>query len=150
MQLLKADALRRGMQPADADDLVQDTMVRGVRHGIFEKDADEFVLDVSTEYLRRIAHSQIVDHARAERQRSRRPTRRAGFDELLNNWGADQVRTAIEKMPDLLRQSLRAYVLEGTSTSDQAAREGVSVESIRQRRSRALRWLRQALEDPNH
>jgi RNA polymerase sigma-70 factor (ECF subfamily) len=121
----------RNLEPADADDIVQDVMLAVTAHiGEFRYDRDRGKF---RQWVRRIAEAKIIDHYRRKAAQKNAELEdvhaddRPSFDELWEeewrlqdlHWCLDQI--AADIAPRRM-DAFRSYVLEGQPAREIAAR----------------------------
>jgi RNA polymerase sigma-70 factor (ECF subfamily) len=153
---LRATALRLCGNAPDANDLVQDTFERGLRH--FERfqqgtNGQAWLLTI----LRRL----FLDRCRAwagERRADVEPEEvearvAAPEAEEAPAWASvqpEQLRAALERLPEEFRVVYQLHALEGCSYNEIAARLGLPKATVGTRLIRARRKLRELLLPQHH
>jgi RNA polymerase sigma-70 factor (ECF subfamily) len=145
---------RRVSDPRDAEDVLQDVMVRIQRHA---GEIDEF--DHVGAWVQQVARSAIVDFYR---RRAARPEQAAGsgveIDELrvagvLDDAPPEELRTElakclrplVQRLPGKYREALEVTEFEGLSQVAAARRLGLSTSGMKARVQRARTQLRDLL-----
>jgi RNA polymerase sigma-70 factor (ECF subfamily) len=157
---LIAFVARRVRDPRDAEDVVQDVMLRVHRH------ADDIAqIEHVSAWVHRIAHSAIVDFYR--RQGARRelpvdlPAERDGAAVLaageepsesagLRSELAPCVAPLLARLPDKYREALKLTEIDGLSQVEAARQLGLSSSGMKARVQRARGHLRQLLLECCH
>lgn len=130
-----------------ARDLSQDVVVHllnALRSGRL-RDATKL-----TAFVHGVARNVVADHRRARRNDPEVPLEvcdvaRPNADDLVAAERMAIVRRAIERLRASDRSILQMLFVEGASLASIAAKSGVPVEVVRQRKSRALKRVRAAL-----
>lgn len=130
-----------------AEDLVQDTMVRALRHHeVLERPPGSV-----RAWLFTVARNLAIDDWRSRRARGESPVadvpdqgRDDGTDQLLTAW---VVADALAQLSEDHRAVLRECHLNGASVAEAAARLGVPEGTVKSRTHYAMRALRLALEE---
>jgi RNA polymerase sigma-70 factor, ECF subfamily len=149
---------RRVADPQDAEDVLQEVMLRMHRHG------DELVsADRVAAWVYRIARNAIVDHYRRRAARPELPAGAAGdleehedgslgelASETLRRELAACLRPLIDRLPDKQREALVLTELEGLTQIEAARRLGISVSGAKARVQRGRAQLRTLLLDCCH
>jgi len=149
---LHAVALRLCQNPADARDLVQDTLERGLRH------LDRYTPGTDARaWLMTIQRRLFIDRCRAKAQHLKRDIPMelveerlcATGREALPGWASislDELRAALSHLPETFRAIYQLHALEGCSYIEIAQRLGIPKATVGTRLIRARRRLRQLLE----
>jgi RNA polymerase sigma-70 factor (ECF subfamily) len=128
----------------DAEDLTQETLVRGFTEVHRLRDSEQFF-----PWIRRIARNLCMDFFRrrkpgeilvAEPPDQPDPIQRVNTDHL-------DLQKAIEKLPENLRSPLLFYYFDGRSTKNIAAALEISEATVHTRLSRARKELRRLLDE---
>ena len=149
---------RRMGDPQDAEDVLQEVMLRIHRHG------DELVsADRVAAWVHQIARNAIVDHYRRRAARPELPAGAAGdlveqedgslgepASETLRRELAACLRPLIDKLPDKQREALVLTEFEGLTQIEAARRLGISVSGAKARVQRGRAQLRTLLLDCCH
>jgi len=144
---LRAMAFRLCRNSADAEDLVQDTLERAMQH--FRMLAPESNV---RGWLLSILQHRFIDVCRHRLRRHE--TSLAGIDaaeqaqEEPPPWaelGPDDVRKAVDRLPDELRTTYELRVHDGLSYGEIAFSLGLSVGTVKSRLTRARQALRAEL-----
>ncbi len=130
-----------------AEDLVQDTMLRALRHPeVLERPPGSV-----RAWLFTVARNLAIDEWRSRRARGEAPVADVpeqgepdGTDQLLTAW---VVADALTQLSDDHRNVLRECYLNGASVAEAAARLGVPEGTVKSRTHYAMRALRLALEE---
>jgi RNA polymerase sigma-70 factor (ECF subfamily) len=159
--LVRAWLQRQGLQPADADDLVQEVM------GVLIRELPGFEHDRRTGAFRRWLRGITVNRLRVFwRSRRGQPLGVGGSDfgqvlsqledpesGLSRDWDLEHDRHVARRLLELIEpefepatwQAFRLLVMEGKSTATVAAELGVSANAVRIAKSRVLSRLRQEM-----
>lgn len=138
---------RRGLDPHDGWDLVQETFIAALegREGYRAGEAP------ARAWLFGIAHNKFADRAdrwgRDEMVITKMKNERSGLTEAdvatyTRITADDPALRALEELPEDQRAALRAKVIEDQDYAEIAAAQGISESNARQRVSRGLRLLR--------
>jgi RNA polymerase sigma factor (sigma-70 family) len=141
---------RMGLAPSDADDATQSAfLITSQKLEVIEQGAERA-------YLYAVAR-RIVANARQRCRRERRalvieaasvPAEPLGPDEQLDSHRArDQLDSALQQMPLELRVVYILAEIEGMSSSEIAAMQGLRPGTAASRRRRAREWLSARIED---
>ncbi|ADO68530.1 RNA polymerase sigma factor [Stigmatella aurantiaca] len=154
---LHAVALRLCQHPADARDLVQDTLERGLRN------LDRFIPGTDARaWLLTILHRLFIDRCRAKAQGQRgdvpvdflEERLPAPVPEALPRWAAislEQLRDALGRLPEAFRIIYQLHAVEGRSYIEISQELGIPKATVGTRLMRARRRLRELLEpEPTH
>jgi RNA polymerase sigma-70 factor (ECF subfamily) len=158
-QTLYATALRLTRQPNDAEDLVQDTMLRAYKAWArFEPGSNcrAWLLRILTNsfinnYRRRRRHQRFANECPEDavvalygesHDRASNPER-----ELIGHTLSDEVTAAMAKLGDDYRQVVELADLRGVRYRDIAATLGVPIGTVMSRLFRARRQLEQELRE---
>ena len=151
---LHATALRLCGNAADARDLVQDTLERGLRN------LERFQVGTDGRaWLLTILHRLFIDRCRS---RTREPRANVSSEELaervaapegetLPAWASisiEQLREVLGQVPEPFREVYRMHCLEGCSYDEIATRLGIAKNTVGTRLVRARRMLRELLAGP--
>lgn len=151
---LHATALRLCGNAADARDLVQDTLERGLRN------LERFQVGTDGRaWLLTILHRLFIDRCRA---RTREPRADVSAEELAERvaapdgeatpaWASislEQLREVLGQVPEPFREVYRLHCLEGRPYDEIAARLGIAKNTVGTRLIRARRMLRELLVGP--
>ncbi len=149
---LRPFVARRVRSPADADDVVQDVLLRMQRGLAALRDDDRL-----GPWMYRVARNTIADHHRAA---LRHPLREgeppeveapAPDDEASGECElASYVAMFVAMLPSPYREALTLTELEGLSQKDAAAMLGVSASGMRSRVQRGRQQLREVFEECCH
>ena len=147
-------ALRLSGSPADADDLVQETMLKAYRSwdqyqpGTNAKGWLLTILRNSfiNEYRRRSRHPETVDVDTIEpfavlTEEQEEDAQGRFFDQIVD----DEVQQAIDNLPETFREALVLSDVEGMSYQEISSILGVPVGTVKSRLFRARRMLRAKL-----
>ncbi|SET98762.1 RNA polymerase sigma-70 factor, ECF subfamily [Stigmatella erecta] len=149
---LHAVALRLCQNPADARDLVQDTLERGLRH------LDRYTPGTDARaWLMTILRRLFIDRCRVKAQHLKRDIPVdlveerlcAAEQESLPRWASislDELRAALSHLPETFRAIYQLHALEGCSYIEIAQKLGIPKATVGTRLNRARRRLRQLLE----
>jgi RNA polymerase sigma-70 factor, ECF subfamily len=149
---------RRVADPQDAEDVLQDVMLRIHRHSDELADADRLAA-----WVHRIARNAIVDHYR---RRAARPGLAVGAagdlepradtrlgesaSETLRQELAACLRPLVDRLPESQREALVLTEFEGLSQVEAARRLGISVSGAKARVQRGRAQLKTLLLDCCH
>ncbi len=157
--VLFATALRLTKQPGDAEDLVQETMVRALAAwDRFERGSN------CRAWLIRILTNSFINNYRRRRRHQRFATEhpdeavtafygdshrvaRDPEEQLLSDALGDEVKAALETLGDDYRKVVELADLRGIRYRDIAARLGVPIGTVMSRLFRARRQLERLLAD---
>lgn len=137
--------MRMTNQPADTEDLVQETFLRLWSH----RDAYDPEKSKLTTWLHRIAHNLVVDFHRKKKPETTDdlaeipttgPDREAETRSLEH-----KVAAALSSLPERQRSAIVMNHYQGISNRDTAEILGISVEALESLLARGRRSLRQAL-----
>lgn len=155
------DYIRMMVKDRDvAEDIFQETFVKAVRvidEGRYT-DNGKFL-----SWVLRIAHNQVIDHFRAQRQNKTLTEAEAGYDvlgslrlaektvedELVARQTESDVRALIEALPPEQREVVRMRYFEGLSFKEIAEQTGVSINTALGRMRYALINLRRMIKEKN-
>jgi RNA polymerase sigma-70 factor, ECF subfamily len=139
---------RRVSDPRDAEDVLQDVMLRIQRQG---REIDEFE-DLGA-WVHQVTHSAVIDFYRRRAARPERPTG-IDLDELAPAAPDEQrtdlvlcMRPLVSRLPDKYREALELTEFEGLSQVAAAERLGLSTSGMKARVQRARGQLRELLLD---
>ena len=148
----------RVADPEDAEDVLQEVLLRIHRHGDELADADRV-----TAWVHRIARNAVIDHYR---RRAARPERPAGAahdlveraDGSPDEPGAEAarrelaacLRPLIDRLPDGQREAMVLTEFEGLTQTEAARRLGISVSGAKTRVQRGREQLKSLLLDCCH
>ncbi|MCA9546879.1 MAG: sigma-70 family RNA polymerase sigma factor [Myxococcales bacterium] len=162
MDQLYGGALRMTRNPADAEDLVQETVLRAYRFwDSFEKNSNckAWLLRILTntfinEYQRRKRSRQVLDAATAEQDATdgvlvheAAVAQRSPEAMLLERSVSDDVQRALDALPEDFRVAVVLCDIEGLSYKEIAEVMGTPVGTVMSRLFRARRALRRALTE---
>lgn len=151
---LEAFVARRVADPQDAEDVVQEILLRIHRHSNELADTDRLLA-----WVHRIARNAVIDHYR---RRAARPELAVGAADDLGDVPMIQdepaadasrrelahcLRPLLEHLPDQHRQALVVTELEGLSQVEAAKQLGISVSGMKSRVQRGRAQLRELLLD---
>ena len=132
---------RRAISPEDAEDLLQDCLLR-VHDGMGELREGERVLA----WVYRIAHNLVVDHLRLRRPESLQvDVAEVGADPDLTATVASWLEPTIADLPAPYRDVLRLSEIEGVPQREIAERLALSVSGVKSRVQRGRERLRAKL-----
>ena len=143
-----------------ADDIFQETFIKAVRvidEGRYT-DNGRFL-----SWILRIAHNQVIDHFRAQKQNRQLNEAEAGYDvlgtlrlaertvedEIVCEQIASDVRRMVELLPDEQREVVRMRYYSGLSFKEIAEQTGVSINTALGRMRYALINLRKMIKEKN-
>lgn len=163
MPALYTAALRMTRNPADAEDLVQETYLKAYRaFGSFEEGTN------LKAWLYRILTNTFINSYRASKRRPEKAdvediedlylykrlgelssagTGRSAEDELLDRLTDDEVKRAIESLPEAFRMAVLLADVEGFSYKEIADITDVPIGTVMSRIHRGRRALQKALLD---
>jgi RNA polymerase sigma-70 factor (ECF subfamily) len=150
-----------GLQPADADDLTQETM------GVLLRELPQFRHNLRPGAFRRWLRGIVVNRLRAYR-RSRHPVPAGGApalehalehlddpdSDLNRRWDEEHDRHVVRRLLELIEpefapptwQAFRMVVLDGKPTAEAAAALGLSPNAVRIAKSRVLARFRKEVD----
>ena len=143
-----------------ADDIFQETFIKAVRvidEGRYT-DNGRFL-----SWILRIAHNQVIDHFRAQKQNRQLTEAEAGYDvlgtlrlaertvedEIVCEQIASDVRRMVELLPDEQREVVMMRYYSGLSFKEIAEQTGVSINTALGRMRYALINLRKMIKEKN-
>ena len=143
-----------------ADDIFQETFIKAVRvidEGRYT-DNGRFL-----SWILRIAHNQVIDHFRAQKQNRQLNEAEAGYDvlgtlrlaertvedEIVCEQIASDVRRMVELLPDEQREVVMMRYYSGLSFKEIAEQTGVSINTALGRMRYALINLRKTIKEKN-
>ena len=143
-----------------ADDIFQETFIKAVRvidEGRYT-DNGRFL-----SWILRIAHNQVIDHFRAQKQNRQLNEAEAGYDvlgtlrlaertvedEIVCEQIASDVRRMVELLPDEQREVVMMRYYSGLSFKEIAEQTGVSINTALGRMRSALINLRKMIKEKN-
>ena len=143
-----------------ADDIFQETFIKAVRvidEGRYT-DNGRFL-----SWILRIAHNQVIDHFRAQKQNRQLNEAEAGYDvlgtlrlaertvedEIVCEQIASDVRRMVELLPDEQREVVMMRYYSGLSFKEIAEQTGVSINTALGRMRYALINLRKMIKEQN-
>lgn len=146
--------------PALADDLYQETFIKAVREidaGRY-KDTGKFL-----SWVLRIAHNQVIDHYRRQRQNREVREADAGYsllntmqlsdgnmeDALVKRQTESQIRALVERLPEEQREVVQMRYYSGMSFKEIAEQTGVSINTALGRMRYALLNMRKEIREKN-
>lgn len=137
---LRAYYARRLARPADAEDLVQETLI-----AIHTRRASYDPSQPFTAWLHAIARYKLIDHYRRSRIRRTLPLEEAesvvADEESQAAEASRDVERLLAMLPEKKRRLLQHTKLEGLSTAETAARTGMSESAVKVGVHRALKEL---------
>jgi RNA polymerase sigma factor (sigma-70 family) len=146
-------ALWMTRSPADAEDLVQDAFLRAFNafdsfHGAEPKAwLLAIVRNTTLTWLKRSKGSQMALDELPDHDNPREPS--PGPEaQLLASCDREQVRRALQQLPDDFREALVLRELEGLSYREISALSGVPLGTVMSRLSRGREWLKRLLTHP--
>ena len=146
---LRRRAARMCRSQADADDVVQDALLRALRGRHQLRSAER-----AGGWLLTIVSSTFIDRARRRRARplevelAVEPVTPEASDDEERPWAhlsIDDVRAAVAALPDDVRDTYRMFALDGLDYATIAAAQGIPKATVGTRIHRARRALRAAL-----
>ena len=143
-----------------ADDIFQETFIKAVRvidEGRYT-DNGRFL-----SWILRVAHNQVIDHFRAQKQNRQLNEAEAGYDvlgtlrlaertvedEIVCEQIASDVRRMVELLPDEQREVVMMRYYSGLSFKEIAEQTGVSINTALGRMRYALINLRKMIKEKN-
>jgi RNA polymerase sigma-70 factor (ECF subfamily) len=137
---LRAYYARRLSQAADAEDLVQETLI-----AIHTRRATYDAAQPFTAWLHAIARYKLIDHYRRSKLRRTLPLEEADAvfaqeDHDAANAARD-VERLLQQLPEARRKLVRAVKIEGLSTAEAAERTGMSESAVKVGVHRGLKKL---------
>jgi RNA polymerase sigma-70 factor (ECF subfamily) len=149
---------RRVADPEDAEDVLQEVMLRMHRHGDELEKADRVAA-----WVHRIARNAIVDHYRRRAARPELPAGAPGEleereDGTLSDPASEAARSElaaclrplIDRLPERHREALVLTEFEGLTQAEAARRLGISVSGAKARVQRGRAQLKMLLLDCCH
>jgi RNA polymerase sigma-70 factor, ECF subfamily len=137
---LRAYYVRRLRRAADAEDLVQETLIAiHTRRSSYDPE------QAFTPWLHAVARYKLIDHLRRAKMRHTLPLEDA--DSVLTEEQGEAVEAALDvarlldALPESRRALVRAVKIEGLSTAEAAARLGMSESAVKVGVHRALKSL---------
>ena len=155
------DSIQMMVKDGDvADDIFQETFIKAVRvidEGRYT-DNGRFL-----SWILRIAHNQVIDHFRAQKQNRQLNEAEAGYDvlgtlrlaertvedEIVCEQIASDVRRMVELLPDEQREVVMMRYYSGLSFKEIAEQTGVSINTALGRMRYALINLRKMIKEKN-
>jgi RNA polymerase sigma-70 factor (ECF subfamily) len=162
LDALYGAAYRLARNPRDAEDLVQDALLRAYRFwDTFEKDSNckAWLLRILTntfinEYQRKKRSREVLDAAQAEQEATDGVLVHAGADTqkspeglLLERSVSDDVQRALDALPDEFRTAVVLCDIEGLSYKEIADIMECPVGTVMSRLFRGRRLLEKSLQD---
>ena len=151
---IRAFVLSRVKEPAKADDITQETLLRLTQRLHTLRDSErleawvfQIARNAVTDHFRATKESEPFDeenHMSALESEKHRPL--ALEDERLRQAVAAYVRSVVENLPDPYRGALQLTEFEGVSQIDLAGKIGLSVSAAKSRVQRARTMLRAEME----
>lgn len=151
---IRAFVLSRVKEPATADDITQETLLRLTQRLHTLRDSErleawvfQIARNAVTDHFRATKESEPFDeenHMSALESEKHRPL--ALEDERLRQAVAAYVRSVVENLPDPYRGALQLTEFEGVSQIDLAGKIGLSVSAAKSRVQRARTMLRAEME----
>ena len=137
---LRAYYLRRLGTPADAEDLLQETLIAmHARRATYDPSRP------FTAWVHAIARHKLIDHYRRSRRRAEQPLDDADVLFSSQASGAAEAQLDVERLlgqlPERTRRLIRAVKIEGLSTAEAAARHGMSESAVKVSVHRGLKSL---------
>ena len=143
-----------------ADDIFQETFIKAVRVIDEGRDTDNGRF---LSWILRIAHNQVIDHFRAQKQNRQLNEAEAGYDvlgtlrlaertvedEIVCEQIASDVRRMVELLPDEQREVVMMRYYSGLSFKEIAEQTGVSINTALGRMRYALINLRKMIKEKN-
>ena len=143
-----------------AEDIFQETFIKAVRvidEGRYV-DSGKFL-----SWVLRIAHNQVIDHFRHQKQQKTITEADSGYDvlgtlrfaeptaedQLMSQQTADSLRLLIEELPDEQREVVKLRYFSGLSFQEIADQTGVSINTALGRMRYALINLRKMIAENN-
>lgn len=143
---LRAYYARRLARPADAEDLVQETLI-----AIHTKRSSYDRGQPFTAWLHAIARYKLVDHFRRVRVRRTLPLEDADSVLADEDHGAAEaardVEQLLQKLPPARRALIRDVKIEGLSTAEAAAKTGMSESAVKVGVHRGLKALSRLIRE---
>ena len=137
---LRAYYARRLGRSADAEDLVQETLI-----AIHARRATYDTAQPFTAWLHAIARYKLIDHYRRAKVRRTLPLEEADAvfaeEEAEASDAARDVEKLLAALPESRRRLVRHVKIEGLSTAETAARTGMSESAVKVGVHRALKTL---------
>ena len=144
-------ALRMVGNEADAEDLTQEAFIKA-----FQK-IEQFKGEVTFgAWLKRIVVNRCLDFLKARRQyfveleEGRLVVAQTDSWEVSDQIGIEEVRAAMERLPDKYRYVVQLFLLEGYNHAEISEILGIGEATCRTRLMRGKVYLKELLKDPNY
>lgn len=144
-------ALRLVQNEADAEDLTQEAFIKAFRK------MDQFKGDVTFgAWLKRIVVNRCLDFLKARRQHfveleeGRLAVAQSDSWEVHEGIGVEEVRAAMEELPDKYRYVVQLFLLEGYDHAEISEILGIREATCRTRLMRGKGYLKELLKDRNY
>ena len=144
-------ALRLVQNEADAEDLTQEAFIRAFRK------MDQFKGEVTFgAWLKRIVVNRCLDFLKARRQHfveleeGRLEVAQADSWEVSESIGIEEVRAAMEQLPDKYRCVVQLFLLEGYDHAEISGILGIGEATCRTRLMRGKAYLKELLKNRNY
>ncbi len=125
----------------DAEELTQDVFMKAIIKVSTVRDPGRV-----RQWLLQIARRTCVDHVRCRRPTEPLPESAAAA-EPVSNWHFENLHAALARLPDVYRETIALYYLDGHSCAGTAAALGVSEATVRQRLLRGRLMLHELLKE---
>ena len=157
-ELIRGFAARRGLQPADRDDLMQDVLVaiaKAMPGFIYDPSKGKFRSYLKTVALHAIFKRSCQSDVAIDLSRIDELTRSAAGSEEVDQqwelqWRQYHLRRALKTVEGEFNATdlaaFRAYALDGESVAEVTKRFGLSADSVYQAKSRILKRLGEAID----
>ncbi|HCS54440.1 RNA polymerase sigma factor [Rubinisphaera sp.] len=151
---LRAYLIKNLRDPSLADDILQQTFSK-LQEQICRKEADNQELTISAGWLYRVAFNEVARIKRNETRQKNHYTGLASFfsqlrgdhnDHLIQAEEAERVRNAFEHLPDSLKEIVELRIFEEMKFAEIAQVLQIPIGTVLTRMTRALKVLRQALQ----
>jgi RNA polymerase sigma-70 factor, ECF subfamily len=157
-ELIRSFARRKGLQPVDCDDVLQDVLLsltRAMPGFVYDPSKGKFRSYLKTVTIRAIIKKRFQDHGQVELEHIEEATQAAEIDDEVDKgweteWRQYHMRLAWRTIETEFnaadRQAFERYAVAGASAQTVAEELGLSVDQVYQAKSRILRRLAQLVE----
>ncbi len=151
---LRAYLIKNLRDPSLADDILQQTFSK-LQEQIIRKEEENQELTISAGWLYRVAFNEVARLKRNETRQKNHYTGLASFfsqlrgeknDHLIQAEEAERVRKAFERLPDSLKVIVELRIFEEMKFAEIADVLQIPIGTVLTRMTRALKVLRQALQ----